>query len=125
MSYESRIQTIQPTKPDMSKDYYHGFSDGKQKAAREEGVNADLEIERKDRELAEKDETNIRLAGRVAELYELCTEHEQRIAELEAALNYYAKDYDPQRRCSVWDGGSFARQALAGVYFNKPTDREP
>jgi DNA-binding response OmpR family regulator len=40
-----------------------------------------------DREIAEKDETNIRLAGRVAELYELCTEHEQRVAKLEELLN--------------------------------------
>jgi chromosome segregation ATPase len=33
-------------------------------------------------------------------------------ARLREALNYYAKDYDHERRCSKWDGGEIARVAL-------------
>lgn len=36
-------------------------------------------------------------------------------AELVEALENYAKDYDHERGCSQWDGGSIARAALARV----------
>jgi len=41
--------------------------------------------------------------------------HEATKAELQAlreALEWYAKDYDHDRKCSQWDGGAKARQAL-------------
>lgn len=34
------------------------------------------------------------------------------IARLRDALTHYAKDYDYERKCSQWDGGAIARQAL-------------
>lgn len=34
------------------------------------------------------------------------------IARLREALTHYAADYDHERKCSQWDGGAIARQAL-------------
>ena len=39
----------------------------------------------------------------------------EREARLVGALEWYAKDYDHERKCSQWDGGAKARATLAAL----------
>ena len=50
---------------------------------------------------------------RIAALEAQLRERDEQLAKARKALEVYAQDYDHERRYSMWDGGSRARQTLA------------